>query len=341
MEEICVTDMHTGGEPLRIITSGYPKILGNTILDKRSYVRDNLDVLRTRLILEPRGHFDQYGALLVEPDMPDCDIGVLFMHNSGYSTMCGHACIALGRYIVDNSLHKNKEIVDGRYVKTKIQCPCGVVEMKVEILEGGKTGTCSFISVPAFAYRTDIKVATSHGEITFDIGYGGAFYALVDISQTKLSFNETSVGELKRFAYEVTVAVKKSFEINHPEAPELSFLYGTILTDGKDLYSEDTATENFCVFGTNQQVDRSPTGSGVTARLAVQHAKKLIDIGKKRIFKHAITKSEFKGQVVGETALCGNFPTVCIQVEGRAYYTGRSKFIVEENDPFKDGFLIY
>ena len=139
MENIEVADMHTGGEPLRIIISGYPKIHGETLLEKRRYVKENLDYLRTCLMHEPRGHYDQYGALLVDPDYPDCDIGVIFLHNEGYSTMCGHACIALGRYIVDNGLLKNKLQGSESEVQSKIQCPCGVVELRIEI-NNGKSG---------------------------------------------------------------------------------------------------------------------------------------------------------------------------------------------------------
>lgn len=134
--DICTTDMHTGGESLRIITSGYPDINGDTLLAKRRFVKENLDHLRTFLMHEPRGHYDQYGALLVEPDHPLADAGAIFMHNEGYSTMCGHAVIALGRYIVDNKLRKeNKQVTDGVAV-TYIQCPCGLVEAHVSVQNG-------------------------------------------------------------------------------------------------------------------------------------------------------------------------------------------------------------
>jgi len=134
---ISVTDMHTGGEPLRIITKGYPVLEGKTILAKRAFVRDNHDHLRKMLLFEPRGHYDQYGALIVEPDLPEADLAVLFMHNEGYSTMCGHAVIALGRYIVDNRLMKNiGDVVKDGVVNTNIQCPCGLVKAEVEVNDG-------------------------------------------------------------------------------------------------------------------------------------------------------------------------------------------------------------
>ena len=145
---VCVTDMHTGGEPLRIITSGYPEIKGTTLLEKRRYVKENLDYLRTFLMHEPRGHFDQYGALLVEPDNKQADIAVLFMHNEGYSTMCGHAIIALGRFVVDNKLNKGSLNVFDGYADTNIQCPCGMVQARVEMKHGVSGGFFFFFFLP-------------------------------------------------------------------------------------------------------------------------------------------------------------------------------------------------
>ena len=150
--EISVTDMHTGGEPLRIITEGFPEIKGDTILEKRSYTKENLDQYRKFLMFEPRGHFDMYGALLVEPDLKEADVAVLFFHNEGYSTMCGHAVMALGRYIVDNKLMKDTtKIVDDGIVETNIQCPCGLVTAEVSI-NAGVTGRLSCF-IPRYSAR--------------------------------------------------------------------------------------------------------------------------------------------------------------------------------------------
>lgn len=156
---LSVVDMHTGGEPLRIITSGYPKIEGDTVLSKRRFVREHLDHLRKVLMFEPRGHYDMYGALLVQSELPDADLGVLFMHNEGYSTMCGHAVIALGRYAVDYALVKTPS---ARETQVNIHCPCGLVKAFVEY-SYGKTGAVRFHSVPAFAFATG-KLFTEKNE---------------------------------------------------------------------------------------------------------------------------------------------------------------------------------
>lgn len=142
---IKTTEMHTGGEPVRIIESGYPEIKGQTILDKRNYVKENLDHLRTHLMHEPRGHHDMFGALLVEPDNEEADFGVLFMHNEGYTTMCGHATIALARYAADKGLSTSSTEQE---VQVNVQCPCGLVKTFVD----KKTGSVRFHSVPAFAF---------------------------------------------------------------------------------------------------------------------------------------------------------------------------------------------
>jgi len=336
--KISTTDMHTGGEPLRIITSGYPEIKGKTILEKRRYIRENLDKYRTMLIHEPRGHYDQYGAILVPvEDDSDADIGVIFMHNEGYSTMCGHATIALGRYIVDNKLLKSKHPEDATEVITNILCPCGVVKAYVTI-NNGVSGAVRFTSVPSFAYKLNVQVnVPDYGNVLLDIGYGGAFYALVDITQIGMDLKDTSCNKLVDFAAVVTETVKKEVKITHPEEEDLSFLYGTILTDGNDAYATEP-TYNLCVFA-DQQVDRSPCGSGVTARLAVHYAKRLIGLNQKRRFCNSKVDSEFIGEVVLETT-CGSFDAVRISVQGEAYYTGTSQFFMEENDSLRHGFVV-
>ena len=149
-DELSVVDMHTGGEPLRVILSGYPEVKGDSVLAKRRYVREHLDHLRRALMYEPRGHYDMYGALIVDSELPEADLGVLFMHNEGYSTMCGHAVIALGRFAVDYKLVKEPQSPE---TQVNVHCPCGLVKAFVEY-SGGKTGGVRFFSVPAFAFAT-------------------------------------------------------------------------------------------------------------------------------------------------------------------------------------------
>ncbi|XP_078696960.1 trans-L-3-hydroxyproline dehydratase-like isoform X1 [Branchiostoma floridae x Branchiostoma belcheri] len=330
---IKTVEMHTAGEPLRIITDGYPKIEGKTILEKRAYVRDNLDVFRQRLMWEPRGHSDMFGALLVEPDDKSADIGVLFMHNEGYSTMCGHACIALGRYVVDHG------IVPAKSPQTElvIECPTGPVKVWVDY-QDGKSGRVRFHSVPAFVFALDKEVdVPNYGRVKVDIAYGGAFYAFLPDNSVGLDLRTAPVEDVKAAATAVSDAVKKTVPLRHPAHPDLAFLFGTIITDGRD---EDgpTPAVHTCVFG-DGAVDRSPCGSGTTARVAVQYRRGQIDASKERQFASGTTGSVMTGRPVRETKW-GEFDAVIVEVAGNSYYTGTAEFTVESDDPLKNGFLV-
>ena len=331
MTGLTVTDMHTGGEPLRIVTGGYPPIPKGTILQKRAWVRDNLDHLRRLLIFEPRGHYDMYGALLVEPDLPQADLAVLFLHNEGYSTMCGHAIIALGRYAIDQGIVPAHEPV----TTVNIEAPCGLVVASVEVSDG-KAGAVSFESVPSFLFARDGTLdLPGYGEIGFDIAYGGAFYALADCRRFGLEFGRDRVRDFVDAATALTGKLKAEFPLSHPDHADLAFLYGTILTDGGD--GRGAPTKNVCVFA-DAEVDRSPTGSGVTARLAAMHAKGKIGTNEPRLFE-SITGSRFTGSVARATQ-AGEHEAIVARVGGRAFYCGKAEFMLEEDDELGRGFLL-
>lgn len=332
MDPITTTEMHTGGEPVRIVEDGYPEIPGGTILEKRAYVRAELDDLRKLLMFEPRGHYDMYGVIPVEPSLPGADLAVLFMHNEGYSTMCGHATIALGRWAVDRGF------VEAREPETTVnlECPCGLVVVHTEIDDDGNTGAVRYESVPSFVFATDVEVdVAGAGLVEVDIGYGGAFYAYVPAPRFGLDVLESPIRDLVDAAAAVTEATSDQVLLDHPEDPELSFLYGTILTDGNDEFS-DEPTANVCVFA-ERQVDRSPTGSGVTARIALQLAKGEIEMGQIRRFQ-SITHSEFTGRALRRTEV-GPHEAVIVEVGGRSHYTGKATFTLEDGDPLPDFLL--
>lgn len=326
-------EMHTGGEPLRVVKSGLPDVHGTTILDKRRYLKDKLDYLRKLLIFEPRGHYDMYGVYLVEPDVTGADVGCIFIHNEGYSTMCGHAVIALGRYLIDHGIVKKPVSPETRVV---LQCPCGPVEAFVQY-KNGVTGNVRFKSVPAFVFQTDIKVdVPGYGNVTLDVSYGGAFYALVPAERLGLDLSSTPVDQLVKAASTVTETLKKTLQLSHPDSVDLAFLYGTILTDGQDEYSEKE-TSNICVFA-DKEVDRSPTGSGVTARIAQQFHRGLIKLNQTRQFKGP-AGSKFTGKAVSEVKF-GSYDAVIVEVSGKGHYAGTSVFTVEADDEIGRGFLL-
>jgi trans-L-3-hydroxyproline dehydratase len=329
---IHVLDMHTGGEPVRVILDGFPPVPGDTILAKRRHVREHLDHLRRFLMYEPRGHFDMYGALLVEPSLPGADLAVLFMHNEGYSTMCGHAAIALGRYAVDHGLVAKLEPV----TRVGLECPCGLVQVFVEV-SGGRAGRVSFHSVPAFLLAGQLRVEVpGFGPVLTDVSYGGAFYALADAGAFGLDVRRSRVRDLVDAADALSAAVIRALPIEHPEQADLGFLYGSILTDGRER-PEQGPSANICVFA-HSEVDRSPTGSGVTARMAARFQRDLVHAGEPCEFE-SVTGARFQGEVV-ELAACGPRPAVRVRVGGQAHYTGEARFWLEEGDAIGQGFLL-
>ena len=253
--EISTVEMHTGGEPLRIISSGYPEIKGDTILAKRRYFREHLDHIRKLVMFEPRGHYNMYGAVIVQPHSEKADLGVLFMHNEGYSTMCGHAVIALGRYAVDSGLLSTDVSRSSvGEVPVFMECPCGVVKALVDI-EEGKSGRVRFVSVPAFAFGLDLEVDTERfGKVKVDIGFGGAFYAIVPGDRLGVDVRSSHVNDIIDVANVISSGVKSQIRLHHPDSEELAFLYGTIVTDGRDMYNGNPqeATANVCVFADSQ-----------------------------------------------------------------------------------------
>jgi trans-L-3-hydroxyproline dehydratase len=274
----------------------------------------------------------------VTPDHPDADLAVLFMHNEGYSTMCGHAVIALGRWAVDSGLVKPA----GDPTTVRIQCPCGLVTARVALHEDAngqmRTGEVAFESVPAFALALDRRVEVEgYGTLALDIGYGGAFYAVLPAGGLGLDVLASPTRDLVDAAGAVSQAVKDQVEIAHPDDPDLGFLYGTILTDGGDGASHDTPSANICVFA-ERQVDRSPTGSGVTARIALMHARGALAEGEAAYFE-SVTRTIFRGRAV-RPAKVGPHEAVIVEVTGHAHYTGTARFTVEADDLLAGGFLL-
>ena len=324
------TDMHTAGEPVRIVTGGYPALTGTTILEKRRSAKDSFDHLRRAMNLEPRGHSGMYGVIPVTPCHPDAVLGVLFTHHEGYSTMCGHATIAIGRWVVDQGLVPKTEPV----TRFSIEAPCGLLKIACTVKNGEVTHV-SFESVAAFPVARDLTIdVAGFGGVLVDISYGGAFYCVVPSSRFGLDFFATPVEELVAAASALTDTVRAAVPLVHPEAPDLGFLYGTILTDDAAFPAESW---NLCVFA-ERQIDRSPTGSGVTARMALDHAKGLIQPGQVRTFR-GISGEPFTGSVRGPISFAAN-DAVTIEVGGQGYYAGQGEFIIEEDDPLGWGFEV-
>jgi len=321
-------ELHTGGEAVRLVLEGFPEPRGGTVLEKRGDAAARLDIHRRRLMLEPRGHAEMYGALPVEA-RPPAAFGVLFMHHSGFSTMCGHATIALGRWAADSG---RVPLRDG-CADFVMECPCGAVD--VHVTDNGKT--VAFDSVLAYAAELDTEVdVPNHGLIRCDIGYGGAFYAMLPASRLGLDLLTTPVGRLRAAALAIMRTIRARGAVRHPTEPDLSFLYSVLLTDDVRPGSPQP-TRNLCVFG-DGQIDRSATGSGVTARMAVDAARGLIAPGTCRSFAGA-TGVLFHAELLAEEAL-GPHRAWRVRVSGTASYAGTANWIVDDADTLRDGFSI-
>ncbi len=329
--KITTFDIHTAGEPLRIVTGGVVEPAGATILEKRNYMKENLDHIRTSLMLEPRGHREMYGCILTAPASQDSDFGVIFMHTEGYSTMCGHGIIGISKVAVETG------IVECREPETiiKIDTPAGLVTSHV-VVENNKIRSVYFDNVVSFVLALDETVYVDGiGEVRYDLAFGGAFYAFVDAET--LSFRCTPEESLRLIEKGMAIknAIIKKRIIQHPIEDDLSFLYGTIFI--APPMSEDADSRNVCIFA-NGQLDRSPTGTGVSARMAIHHARGEIGVGEKMVIE-SIVGARFIGSVVEQTRF-GQYDAVIPRVEGTSYICGKSEFFIDPEDSLKDGFIL-
>ena len=332
---ISTIEMHTGGEPLRVIVTGTPELTGNTVLERRACLRDEHDVFRKQLMFEPRGHADMYGCVLVPPNDADGDFGIIFLHNEGYSTMCGHAIIAISTLAWNMGWKTAREGDDNILL---IDAPCGRITSFAEI-ENGKVSRIRFHCVPSFTTSLDQEIQIPGvGSIFYDVAFGGAFYAYVDLAKNNLDFSITPANyqEAIRLGSSIKRAViETNREIVHPLEPEMSFLYGTIFIEA--AHDPNNHSRNVCVFA-DGEVDRCPTGSGVSGRMAIHFARDEVAMGQK-IRVESIINTCFTGSVVEKRTFAGR-DAVIPEIEGSAYLVGQNNFWIETGDPIKSGFLL-
>lgn len=323
-------DMHTAGEPLRVIISGFPQTKANRVLGHRNEVKKYWDHLRTSLMWEPRGHADMYGCLLVPPQSKEADFGILFLHNEGYSSMCGHAIIAITKLVVEAGLVEMEQ----PETCVKIDAPAGLVTAYAK-MDGNKVSSVYFHNVPSFVVDLDERVEVPElGSVIYDLAYGGAFYAYVQAKPLGLDLMPENFSQLIDTGMAIKRAImKQSDKIVHPFEEDLSFLYGTIFI-GKAQNGGDN--RNVCIFAEGE-VDRSPTGTGVSGRVAIHHARGELKLNEPMIIE-SILGTKFTGKVVAETNF-GSYAAIIPEVEGNAYITGRHEFLIDPSDPLKDGFI--
>ena len=343
MIRIETIDAHTAGEPLRLIVSGFPPVKGKTILEQREYVRKKHDRLRRALMFEPRGHADMYGALLTPPEHEGSQAGVLFMHNEGYSTMCGHGVIAVTKIALERNLIVVPREADGSFRLT-LDSPAGPIHATARTA-GTRVTSVAFRNVPSFVLHASLPVRAGTRDVNVDVAYGGAFYAIVDSEAVGIPIIPERLADLRRVGMEIKHAVEKAVAVEHPLEPQLRGIYGTIFTgqpsdEGADL-------RNVTIFA-DAEVDRSPCGTGTCAVMAVLSAMGLL--GPNQLFTHeSIIGTRFHGRVVGETALSTpnsklqtpkEIVAIIPEIEGEAFITGEHTFIIDDQDPLRDGFRL-
>jgi proline racemase len=334
---IDTVDYHTGGEPFRIIIGGVPPLEGSTILERRRFAREQLDHVRRLLVFEPRGHADMYGCHVVPPNDAGADLGVVFFHNEGYSTACGHGTIAL----VTWALESGRLPMIGPQTPVTVDVPSGRLACVARCdVETRRVTSVRFTNVPSFVLATGVTLPTSRGPVTVDVAYGGAFYGSADVRPLGLAVDKASLPVLIALQRALRPALDATLDVVHPEEPELHGIYGIIWWQDEPTAPGDDAAltqRNVTVFA-DGEVDRSPCGSGTSARLALLHAAGRIRNGE-TLRHRSIVDSVFAGRVTGEAVIAGR-PAVITEVEGTAHIAGRSHFALDPADPLGTGFLL-
>ncbi|MEA2451729.1 MAG: proline racemase [Actinomycetota bacterium] len=329
--KIETTDYHTAGEPFRIVTGGVPDIPGARILDKRRFARENLDDIRKLLVFEPRGHADMYGCFVVEPEDDEGDLGVLFFHNDGYSTACGHGTIGLVTWAVESGRIAAVE----PETRVVVDAPSGRLETFARV-EGGDVKSVRFRNVPSFVFEVGMELKVDDRVIPCDISYGGAFYASVDAEALGLTVTPDNLEAFIRMGRQIKLAIENERDVVHPEEPELRDVYGVIFFE--TLESGPVLVQRNVTIFADGEVDRSPCGSGTSARLALLDASGTLPRGEE-LQHHGIVGTVFSGKVTGDSPI-GSMQAVITEVEGTAHRTGTHVFELEVQDDLGTGFLL-
>src|SRR5713226_1575342 len=358
MTRLKTIDAHAAGEPLRLIVDGFPPPSGRTMLEKREWVKKKVDHLRRALMLEPRGHADMYGAVLTEPVLPGSHAGVLFMHNEGYSTMCGHGIVAVTTIALERGLimpgpatPKSAERTEagGDGASIVYDSPAGTIRARARIAAGraggageageaggaGRVESVAFLNVPSFVLHGGLIVKLGARQIRADVAFGGAFYAIVDSEAVGLPIDVPHLPELRRVGMEIKHAIEAAQTIVHPIEPGLRGIYGTIFTGPPS--DERADLRNVTIFA-DTEVDRSPCAPSTAAVMAVIDAMGLLSVD--RPFVHeSLIGTRFNGRVASRTSV-GEYQAIVPEVQGSAWITGEHTFVVDDSDPLKDGFRI-
>lgn len=328
-------DAHSAGQPLRLILSGLPPLRGKTLLDRWRYAQKHFDHIRRALIFEPRGHLEMYGCILTPPQRSDSHFGALFVHRGGFSPMCGHGVIALTTILLESGLVEMK----APETRIKIDTPAGLVRC-YGLIEDDRVRKVFFENVPAFAVaeNEEIVVPGLGMTVRFDVAYGGAFFAFVEASSIGLSCVAANVAKIQSAGNAILEAINQKLTFSHPVEQELGFLFGVVFVDDPVRRRTGTAdSRHVCVFSEGC-IDRSPTGMAICARLALMSEQGKASTGT-ALTVEGILGNSFTGRIVAKVEEHAS-PACIVEVEGRAWITGRHTFFIDSADPCLEGFLL-
>ena len=348
IHRIKTIDAHAAGEPLRLVIDGLPSPEGRTMLEKRSWAQKRLDHLRKGLILEPRGHTDMYGALLTEPVSRDAHAGVLFMHNEGWSTMCGHGIIAVTTIAIERGLiwpgsgakagNGGTHAGQSTSVELRYDTPAGPVQACAHLASYGESvrvDSVAFRNVASFVFEPSLMVPVAGRKIPVDVAFGGAFYAIVDSEAAGVPIDAAHLPELRRLGMQIAREVERLRRVVHPNDPGLEGIYGTIFTAPAQL--PDAHLRNVTIFA-DAEVDRSPCGTGTAAVMAVLNDMGLL-LDDVPFVHESIVGTIFRGRVIEHVAI-GERTAIVPEIEGSAWITGEHTFLIDGDDPLKAGFRL-
>ncbi|HEU0243352.1 MAG TPA: proline racemase family protein [Candidatus Limnocylindrales bacterium] len=321
-------DSHTEGMPTRVITGGVGVIPGATMFDRRRYFIEHLDHIRKLLMFEPRGHSAMSGAILQPSTRPDADVGVLYIEVSGCLPMCGHGTMGVATVLVETGMVPVTEPV----TTIRLDTPAGLVVVDVDV-EDGAAMRVTLRNVPSFCYATDRTVPVPGlGDVRYDMAFGGNFYALVELDRIGLPFDRARKDELLAAGLSIMDAINAVDEPVHPENPEIAGVHHVYLA----APGSDARHSRHAMAIHPGWFDRSPCGTGTSARMAQLHAKGLLPLNQD--FRNdSFIGTTFIGRLVEETTV-GGLPAVVPTVSGRAWITGTAQYMLDPRDPFPEGF---
>jgi len=320
------------GEPTRIIVGGVPNIPGKTIADKKKYLEMNMDDIRKGIMFEPRGHNDMFGSILTAAVSEEADLGIIFMDGGGYLNMCGHGTIGAVTVALETGMVEMKE----PFTEVVLEAPAGIIRATAHVINK-RVKEVSFKNVPSFHYKKDVEIEVPElgKKVKLDISFGGSFFAIVSAKELGMNVTVENVQQLTEVALSIREIINRTIEIKHPTLAHIKTV------DLVEIYDEPTNPsanyKNVVIFGQGQ-VDRSPCGTGTSAKLATLFSKGQINVDEKFVYE-SILGTLFTGKVVKTTKI-GEFDAIIPEIAGSAYITGFNNFVFDEEDPVKYGFVL-